>query len=95
MLSSNALVLLTNFLKRIKNAHRVECTTDSVAYKFGDRGGGLIDFQFAEEERPDTKQDVIAFGFNTRQTDAVMLRITGATSNDFLEIELVSELLQT
>ena len=63
--------------------------TDSIAYTFGQLGG-LIAFTFLESERPDTKVDHLTFGFITVQCDALLLRVASATSNDFIEVELVS-----
>ena len=39
------------------------------------------------------KSDVIALGFITSKEDAVLLRIDSGTSNDYMELELVSILL--
>jgi hypothetical protein len=36
------------------------------------------------------KSDVIALGFITSKEDAVLLRIDSGTSNDYMELELVS-----
>lgn len=38
------------------------------------------------------KKDTVAFGFVTSVNDAVLLRIESASSNDYLEIEIVSKL---
>lgn len=38
------------------------------------------------------KSDVIALGFITSKEDAVLLRIDSGTSNDYMELELVSTL---
>jgi len=38
------------------------------------------------------KSDVIALGFITSKEDAVLLRIDSGTSNDYMELELVSAL---
>jgi hypothetical protein len=54
------------------------------------RGGGLIVFTFAENERVDTNHDQLAFGLVTGQKDdAILVSITSANSNDYIRIELV------
>lgn len=65
--------------------------TEAVAYEFGP-GRGLITYTFPTDRRPEMKRDTIAMGFVTGTNDAVLLRIESATSNDYLEIEIVSEL---
>jgi len=75
---------------------------DSIAYKFGTerRGGasgtasgaGIISFSFRADERPDTRRDVIALGFSSSSSDAVLLSVSSASSNDFLRVELVRQL---
>jgi hypothetical protein len=41
------------------------------------------------------KSDVIALGFITNKEDAVLLRIDSGTSNDYMELEIVSKLAHT
>lgn len=36
------------------------------------------------------KSDVLALGFITSQEDAVLLRVDSGTSNDYMELEIVS-----
>ena len=62
---------------------------DSIAYRFGQLGG-LITLSFEANERPDTKSDQLTLGFSTIQQDALLVRVASATSNDFIEVELVS-----
>ena|SRR6218665_2021080 len=62
--------------------------TDSLAYRFGKRGG-LLTFAFSESERTDTKQDSLAFGLITTQANAILMRVVSGNSNDYLELELV------
>ena len=62
---------------------------ESVAYEFGP-GRGLITYTYPEDRRPEMKSDVIALGFITSKEDAVLLRIDSGTSNDYMELELVS-----
>lgn len=48
-------------------------------------------FTFPDGDWPDTKRDHISLGFRTLQSDAVLLRIISASSNDFIEMELASD----
>jgi len=64
--------------------------SDGVAYKFGSQGGLLI-FKFGENEKMNTRQDSIAFGFITTQSDAVLVRVTSGSSADYIEVELVNK----
>lgn len=64
------------------------CMIDSVAYEFGSKHGVLI-YSYPEERRPDSKSDILAFGFMTVQESALLIRVTSASSNDFLELSLV------
>lgn len=66
----------------------VPVPTDSVAFEFGPKHGVLI-YSYPEDRRPDSKSDILAFGFITVQENAQLIRITSASSNDFLELTLV------
>ena len=66
--------------------------TESIAYEFGP-GRGLITYTFPEDRRPEMKSDVLALGFVTDKDDAVLLRVDSGTSNDYLELEIVSRSL--
>jgi len=68
----------------------VLCVADSIAYKFGERGGGLVSLKFRDSERRDSRRDVVALGFSTTLSDAVLLRLSSTGSSDFLSVELVS-----
>jgi len=75
-----------------------------VAYSFG-RHGGLIDVAFAEQERLNTRRDRVVVGFRTTLSEpgaatasttsttssgSLLARVVSATSNDFVELSLVS-----
>ena len=62
-----------------------------MAFEFGPKHGVLI-YNFPEDRRPDSKSDILAFGFITVQENAQLIRITSASSNDFLELTLVIQL---
>jgi len=75
-----------------------------VAYSFG-RHGGLIDVALAQHERLNTLRDRVVVGFRTTLTEPgaatattttttsggrLLARVVSATSNDFVELSLVS-----
>ncbi|KAI8515077.1 Neurexin [Branchiostoma belcheri] len=64
----------------------------STTYEFGP-AGGLITYEFPSEARPNTRIDMLAVGFTTRVTQAVLVRIDSATSDDFMEIMIDDGLL--
>ncbi|XP_046600908.1 neurexin-1 isoform X2 [Neodiprion lecontei] len=64
------------------------CSDEATAYEFG-AGRGLITYTFPADRRPEMKRDMIAMGFATGISDAVLMRIESASSNDYLEIEIV------
>ena len=61
---------------------------DSMTYSFGQLGG-LITFTFEESERPVTKADRLAVAFQTASHEGLLVRVGSATSNDFIEVEMV------
>lgn len=63
-------------------------STESVAYEFG-AGRGLIQYQYPPGNQPDTEEDNIALGLITSKTDAVILRIESANTQDYFELEIV------
>ncbi|XP_076637715.1 neurexin 1 isoform X2 [Colletes latitarsis] len=64
------------------------CNDEAVSYEFG-AGRGLITYTFPPDRRPEMKRDTVALGFVTTVSDAVLLRIESADSDDHLEIEIV------
>ncbi|XP_014473358.1 PREDICTED: neurexin-1 isoform X1 [Dinoponera quadriceps] len=64
------------------------CSDEAIAYEFG-AGRGIITYTFPADRRPEMKRDTVALGFVTGANDAVLLRIESASSNDYLEIEIV------
>lgn len=61
---------------------------ESVAYEFG-AGRGIVQYQFPTGNQPDTEADNIALGFVTMKTDAVLLRVESANTQDYFELEIV------
>ena len=62
--------------------------TESTAYRFGSKGG-IISFTYPQDERKDREHDSFALGFISEK-DGVIIRIDSATSNDYIEMEMVS-----
>lgn len=60
---------------------------DGIAYTFGS-GGGLITYTLPHVI--DTKDDKVALGFSTTQSDAPIVKVTSANTKDFIEMRLVS-----
>ena len=61
---------------------------DSVAYEFGP-GHGVMTYNFAEDGRPDSKSDILTFSFMTLNENSLLVRVTSASTNDYLELALV------
>ena len=59
-----------------------------MAYEFGSKHGLLV-YSYPEDRRPDSKSDIMTFGFITVQENAQLIRVTSASSTDFLELTLV------
>ena len=60
-----------------------------MAYEFGGADGVLI-YNFPTDRRPDSKNDILTFGFITVQENAVLVRVSSASSTDYLQLELVT-----
>lgn len=60
-----------------------------MAYEFG-LNKGMIQYTFPAGRQPDTEEDSIAIGFITMRSDAVLLRIESSTTQDYMELEIVS-----
>lgn len=61
---------------------------ESVAYEFGSNKG-MIQYMYPAGKQPDTEEDSIALGFITTKSDAVLLRVESATTQDYMELEIV------
>ncbi|XP_067618490.1 neurexin 1 isoform X1 [Eurosta solidaginis] len=64
------------------------CYDESIAYEFGNNKG-IIQYAFPENMQADTEEDNIALGFITTKSDAVILRVESATTQDYMELEIV------
>ncbi|XP_037947994.1 neurexin-3-like [Teleopsis dalmanni] len=64
------------------------CYDESIAYEFGNNKG-IIQYTFPENTQADTEEDNLALGFITTKSDAVLLRIESATTQDYMELEIV------
>jgi hypothetical protein len=63
--------------------------SEAIAFEFGS-SRGLLTYTFPEERRPEMKSDMLALGFITSKEDAVLFRVDSGTSNDYMELEIVS-----
>ena len=75
------------------------CFPDSVTYEWSGRDGrgGTVTFQYPPDKLPDTKDDILTFGFITPSLDAVLFRVDsrgGESHNDYLQMEIVSPFLK-
>ncbi|XP_068155026.1 neurexin 1 isoform X6 [Drosophila tropicalis] len=64
------------------------CYDESIAYEFGNNKG-MVQYTYPENAQADTEEDNIALGFITTKPDAVLLRIESATTQDYMELEIV------
>lgn len=59
-------------------------------YIFG-KGGALITFTWAPNERPSTRADRLAVGFSSQQKDAILVRVESTLGlGDYLQLHIVS-----
>lgn len=63
---------------------------ESITYEFG-VNKGIIQYTFPPGKQPDTEEDAVSLGFLTMKTDAVLLRIESSATQDYMELEIVSE----
>ncbi|XP_017967806.2 neurexin-1 isoform X2 [Drosophila navojoa] len=64
------------------------CYDESIAYEFGSNKG-IVQYTYPESAQADTEEDNIALGFITTKSDAVLLRVESATTQDYMELEIV------
>lgn len=58
-------------------------------YIFG-KGGALITFTWAPNERPSTRADRLAVGFSSQQKDAILVRVESTHGlGDYLQLHIV------
>lgn len=72
---------------------------EAVAYEWGDKGG-VMEYTYPADKRPDTSEDVLSLGFISPSFDAVLVRIDSDPkmrvdddpnkNNDYLQLEIVS-----
>ena len=54
---------------------------------------GLVKYHYPPNQNIGTQQDRLSLGLITPKSDAVMLRVDSASSNHFLELQIVSTLI--
>ncbi|XP_008279288.1 neurexin-2-beta isoform X1 [Stegastes partitus] len=64
------------------------CNDPGTTYIFG-KGGALITFTWAPNERPSTRADRLAVGFSTQQKDAILVRVESTSGlGDYLQLHI-------
>ncbi|KAM8897540.1 neurexin-2-like isoform 6-T6 [Spinachia spinachia] len=64
------------------------CSDPGTTYIFG-KGGALITFTWAPNERPSTRADRLAVGFSTQQKDAILVRVESTHGlGDYLQLHV-------
>ncbi|XP_075887572.1 neurexin-2-like isoform X5 [Nelusetta ayraudi] len=64
------------------------CSDPGTTYIFG-KGGALITFTWAANERPSTRADRLAVGFSTQQKDAILVRVESTHGlGDYLQLHI-------
>uniref|UniRef100_A0A3P8VI31 Neurexin 2 n=1 Tax=Cynoglossus semilaevis TaxID=244447 RepID=A0A3P8VI31_CYNSE len=64
------------------------CSDPGTTYIFG-KGGALITFTWAPNERPSTRADRLAVGFSTLQKDAILVRVESTHGlGDYLQLHI-------
>ncbi|XP_077597527.1 neurexin-2-like isoform X11 [Stigmatopora nigra] len=64
------------------------CTNPGTTYIFG-KGGALITFTWAPNERPSTRADRLAVGFSSLQKDAILVRVESTHGlGDYLQLHI-------
>ncbi|XP_034096386.1 neurexin-2-like isoform X1 [Gymnodraco acuticeps] len=64
------------------------CNDPGTTYIFG-KGGALITFTWAPNERPSTRADRLAVGFSTQQKDAILVRVESTHGlGDYLQLHI-------
>uniref|UniRef100_A0A087YLW3 Neurexin 2 n=1 Tax=Poecilia formosa TaxID=48698 RepID=A0A087YLW3_POEFO len=64
------------------------CSDPGTTYIFG-KGGALITFTWAPNERPSTRADRLAVGFSTQQKEAILVRVESTHGlGDYLQLHI-------
>ncbi|KAM6907601.1 neurexin-2-beta [Xenentodon cancila] len=64
------------------------CSDPGTTYIFG-KGGALITFTWAPNERPSTRADRLALGFSSQQKDAILVRVESTSGlGDYLQLHI-------
>ena len=63
---------------------------ESVAYEWS-KNGGVVQYSFPTDKRPDTNNDILSLGFITPSFDAILARIDSSAekSTDFLQLAIL------
>ncbi|XP_016317025.1 neurexin-2-like isoform X3 [Sinocyclocheilus anshuiensis] len=64
------------------------CSDPGTTYIFG-RGGALITYTWAPNDRPSTRADRLAVGFSTQQSDAILMQVESSQGlGDYLQLHI-------
>lgn len=63
--------------------------SESIAFEWTAKPG-LIQYFFNAARRPNSRSDMLSFGFITPVKDAVLFGLSSETSNDYLNAQIVS-----
>ncbi|XP_068071993.1 neurexin-2-beta isoform X10 [Danio rerio] len=64
------------------------CSDPGTTYIFG-RGGALITYTWAPNDRPSTRADRLAVGFSTQQSDAILVQVESSQGlGDYLQLHI-------
>ncbi|XP_051537566.1 neurexin-1-like isoform X1 [Myxocyprinus asiaticus] len=64
------------------------CSDPGTTYIFG-RGGALITYTWAHNDRPSTRADRLAVGFSTQQSDAILVQVESSQGlGDYLQLHI-------
>lgn len=98
--NSMAVLLKIVFIFILEGLHRASSHSSNVwltpsfspagtTYIFG-KGGALITFTWAPNERPSTRADRLAVGFSSQQKDAILVRVESTHGlGDYLQLHIV------
>ncbi|XP_030834440.1 neurexin-3-like isoform X2 [Strongylocentrotus purpuratus] len=79
---------------RMTSFSGVNCSGVSTSFGYG-TGGGVISLEIPESQWLRTDHDDLSMGMATRSANAIIARIDSATSDDYIEMELVNGYLWT
>ncbi|ROL48072.1 Neurexin-1a-beta [Anabarilius grahami] len=78
-------------LPSLSDFTEVQQSHTGTTYIFG-RGGALITYTWAPNDRPSTRADRLAVGFSTQQSDAILVQVESSQGlGDYLQLHIVDK----